>query len=87
LYIHIQGATNVTATISRWGNSLGIRIPRAALDEAHLEEGDQVSVTSVDGKVVIAKANKRSLDELIAKITPQNRHAETFESSVGNEAW
>ena len=29
----------MTATISRWGNSLGIRLPKSALQDGHLREG------------------------------------------------
>ena len=75
------------ATISRWGNSLAVRIPRAALEEACLAEGDQVDVVTRDGQLVVVKSSRRSLTELISRITPENRHAETISALAGNEVW
>ncbi len=76
------------ATISRWGNSLGVRIPKSALEEAHLAEGDHVDVVSEDGKLVLSRQKSRpTLDELVARITPENRHGEVIGDLVGNEVW
>ena len=30
----------MAVTVSRWGNSLGIRLPKETLERAHLREGD-----------------------------------------------
>lgn len=76
------------ATISRWGNSLGIRIPKHALAEAHLEEGDQVDIVAQDGKLVMTRKERRpTLESLVYRITPENRHGEPFGSLVGKELW
>jgi len=75
-------------TISRWGNSLGIRIPKGALDDVQLREGDVVDVVSRDGAIVLLPRNdEASLDELIALITPDNLHAEQLSTVVGAERW
>lgn len=76
------------ATISRWGNSLGIRIPKSALIDAHLAEGDLLEITPHDGKLVmIRKENRPSLDQLVSAITSENRHDESFDVPVGKENW
>ena len=78
----------MTATISRWGNSLGLRIPKSALAEARLEEGDQVDVVTEGGRLIITrKPSRPRLTDLVAAITPENRHAETVDVLVGKEAW
>ena len=77
----------MTVTVSRWGNSLGLRIPKAALEEARLAEGDQVSVTVETGQLVIRKKPRVDLADLVSRITPENRHDEQIPSTVGNEAW
>ena len=77
----------MTVIISRWGNSLGIRIPKAALEEAWLHEGDKVDVLAEDGKLIVRKTTRRSLAELVAAITPENRHAEQYWPPVGAEEW
>ena len=64
--------------ISKWGNNLAVRIPRAVLQKAGLKEGDRVELgTDAEGKIVIRGAVRRySLDELIEGITPDNVHSE-----------
>lgn len=40
-------------TISRWGNSSAIRLPKAALEELSLKQGDTVELTVENGKAVL----------------------------------
>jgi len=65
--------------VAKWGNSLAVRIPRAIVREARLSEGDRLSLDlSGDGSIVLrSRRRKYSLDELVAGITPANRHGET----------
>ena len=77
----------VSATISRWGNSLGIRIPKAALEAAHLQEGDHVVFESRDGTLVLLKSNRQTLEELLARVTPENSHEDLIPTIVGTEVW
>lgn len=39
------------ATIQEWGNSQGLRIPKALLDVLGLRENDRVELTQADGPV------------------------------------
>jgi antitoxin MazE len=78
------------ARLSKWGNSLAIRIPQALVKQARLSEGDQVSLDlAADGSIVLrSRAPRYSLEELVAGITPRNRHRETkWGPSQGKEAW
>ena len=77
----------VTATISRWGNSLGIRIPKAALEAAHLQEGDRIVFESREGELVLVKSNRQTLEELLARVTPENSHPDLIPTTIGNEDW
>jgi antitoxin MazE len=66
-------------TISKWGNSLAIRIPLELAKQASLNQGDSVSL-SLDGNggiVLRPTRRKYQFSELVAGITPQNRHRET----------
>lgn len=63
--------------ISKWGNSAGIRLPKAVLDELGLEPGQTVELTVKDGKGVIEpkRPPKITLDWIISEITrlgPEN---------------
>ena len=76
--------------LSKWGNSLAVRIPRAIASEARLAEGDRVSLELAnDGSVVMRSSRRRyELDELVSAITPKNRHRETdWGEPVGREVW
>ncbi len=77
----------MTVTIARWGNSLGVRIPKSVLQTAHLSEGDQVDVEGRDGEVLIKRRASVSLRELLDQITSDNLHGEQFAELVGNERW
>lgn len=76
--------------ISKWGNSLAVRIPLAVARESRLEEGDGISFEfAEDGSLVLRSAKpKYSLRELVSKITPENRHDEVdWGGPRGKEAW
>jgi antitoxin MazE len=75
--------------VSRWGNSLAIRIPAGFSREVRIEAGDTVDLQIEDGHLVITPVRTAySLDELIAGITDENRHDEVeWGSPVGGEAW
>jgi antitoxin MazE len=75
--------------ISKWGNSLGLRLPKAVAREARLDEGDTVDVSVDNGAIVIRPSRPRySLDELVARITARNRHNESdWGAALGHEVW
>ena len=76
--------------VSKWGNSLAIRIPQAIVREARLEEGDRLSLDlSGDGSIVLRSSRRKySLDQLVGGITPRNRHGETdWGAPQGKESW
>jgi antitoxin MazE len=60
------------ARISRWGNSLGLRIPKAAIDAAGLREGDLVEVVEQAGGLRIERVDDVDIAAMIAAITPEN---------------
>ena len=78
------------ATIQKWGNSLGLRIPRAIALDAGLLQGTAVDIKLNRGRVVVSRTRRKkySLEELCAGITRKNRHGE-FEMGppVGREVW
>lgn len=59
-------------TISRWGNSLAVRLPKAVLEATELREGDEVLIGSENGRIVIRPAVTIDLDAMLARITPEN---------------
>ena len=54
--------------IGRWGNSLGLRIPKQIVEELGLQVGDEVDCFVESGKIAIEMMNSSSdptLDELV----------------------
>ena len=73
-------------TVRKWGNSLGVRIPRALAEDARLHEGAEVDVTVRDGHLVIVPV--LSLAELVAGITATNLPAlDEDDAPRGAEQW
>jgi antitoxin MazE len=81
---------NTTSSVKKWGNSLAVRIPSAVAQDLGLSENSTVQITS-DGAVATIKpkkCDKVSLKELVAGITPDNRHQEVdWGEPVGKEVW
>ena len=76
------------ATICRWGNSLGLRIPRGLAEDAGLAEGSVVELRVQDGRIVAEPVAVEKLESLLARVTPKNRPKELFiDSPRGREAW
>ena len=74
--------------ISKWGNSLGVRLPLALATEAGIAEGQIVDITVKNAQILIKKSKKYSLDELVSKILPENLHGEFDTGSPkGHEVW
>jgi antitoxin MazE len=66
-----------------------LRLPKAVAAEARIGEGDTVEVSARDGEIVVRAARPAySLNELVDKITPRNRHCETgWGKPTGREQW
>lgn len=76
------------AQIQKWGNSLGIRIPKYLAGKLHFKQGALVNIEITNNKLIISKEISE-LDLLLNNITDSNRHHEilTSDKRVGNEAW
>jgi antitoxin MazE len=77
------------AQVGKWGNSLAVRIPGVYAKDLGLEDGTDVEVCLLNGGLFLRPSRKvYRLDELIAGITPENRHEETdWGPPVGRESW
>jgi antitoxin MazE len=78
----------VIAKTAQWGNSIGVRIPRALAKKAGIGVDTAVEIDEVDEGIMIKPVGKKeySLKELVKGITPQNRqHEVDFGRPVGKE--
>jgi len=77
-------------TAQKWGNSLGIRIPKDVADKIGIEQGSkmELSIIENEGTIVLKPKKVRKkyiLEDLLAQITPENRHNEVNLSIKGRE--
>jgi antitoxin MazE len=76
--------------IGRWGNSLGVRIPKAIADQVGVTSGTPVEFVVREGAIVLQpmRAEPPRLEDLLARVTEKNRHDEVDTGGpVGREAW
>ena len=62
--------------VQKWGNSLGVRIPRGLAEEVGLWVGTEVSLSAKDGELVMRPSlpSRLRLADLLADVTPENIH-------------
>lgn len=78
----------MSAKIQKWGNSLGIRIPKSVIEKANLNENSEVEIENRDGLIIIfPRQKKESLASLLSKVTKKNLHTEEEYEIEGNEVW
>ena len=76
--------------IQKWGNSLGLRIPRSFAAEAQVKDGSPVDLSVEHGRLLVRplRSRKYALAALLKKVKPQNLHREVSTGrATGREAW
>jgi antitoxin component of MazEF toxin-antitoxin module len=74
------------AKVSKWGNSLAIRLPQAAVKSLHVHEGEQIELAIKGDRVELRSARPRyRLEDLIGQITPDNQPEPIDVPPVGEE--
>ena len=86
----------MTATLQKWGNSQGIRIPKQIIKDLNLKENDILSIEKIDNAIVFKKAKvhkslKERLEEFYNKPISKIKKIVVEEidtgSTVGEEIW
>ena len=85
------------ATLQKWGNSQGIRIPKDLLNTLGIEVGTELSIGLSDDKTSITLSpakdcrpirGRHRIEELIANSSPDAYAGEVdWGEPQGNEAW
>ena len=76
--------------IQKWGNSLGVRIPRSCADEANVVAGSVVDVSVRNGVLVVRPVGGRKyrLADLLQAVKRSNLHSEVGSGKpAGREVW
>jgi len=74
----------------KWGNSLGIRIPKEAAEKIGISFGSELEMyVAENGESITLKPRspqkKYTLEEFLSQITPENRHDEIDFGTEGRE--
>jgi len=76
--------------IRKWGNSLGLRIPKSYAEQAGVREGSAVDISLEDDRLVITPVRVEAyrLKDLLAGVNEDNLHEEVdFGDPQGKEVW
>lgn len=72
-----EGEMRMTQTVQKWGNSLGIRIPKKIAEKYGLVNGSEVEILASKEGIFLKPAERiPTLEELMSKITEENQHDE-----------
>jgi len=81
----------MTATISSWGNSQGLRFPKDIMKELHLSIGDKMNILVENNKIVIEPIKqtrvKYDINDLVNKLPADYKASEEFDTKTGIEEW
>jgi antitoxin MazE len=78
------------STVSKWGNSLGLRIPQDAVDRLELRAGDAVTLEVNNDSITIrpTRRSKRwTLDKLLDGVKQKKIGEWPWGKPVGREVW
>jgi antitoxin MazE len=78
------------ATIQKWGNSLGVRLPQPLAAQLGLRAGSAVELAVADGRLTITPRSRHrmSLEGLLQGVPPAGPIGEVdWGKPVGNEEW
>jgi len=62
----------IETTITKWGNSLALRIPRSIAAQLGVKENSNVSLELEGNRLIIKRG--QILDEMLANVTDENKH-------------
>jgi antitoxin MazE len=77
----------VQLRVSKWGNSLGLRVPRDIAVRAGLREGARVEIEGYpDGRIIVTPSRRRfTIEELVVGMTPERSEFMEDDWPMGEE--
>ena len=77
----------MTAMLSKWGNSQGIRFPKKIIEELHLSAGDKFNIILENNRLILEPIKNYDIRELVKQIPKDYIPHEEFNESMGKEEW
>jgi antitoxin MazE len=77
----------VQLKVTKWGNSLGLRVPKDVAARAGLVEGARVDIEGYeDGRIVVTPSRRRfTIEELVEGMTPERSEFMEDDWPIGEE--
>jgi len=73
--------------IKKWGNSLGVVIPKVIANDFNLKDGSSVEIENSNGNIIISP-KRNNLTDMLSRINSSNIHDEAdFGQISGKEIW
>lgn len=73
--------------VTKWGNSLALRLPKPLAEDLGLHEGSDVELILANGRLEMTPTRpKYALNDLLDGITPENRPESFDMPPAGDEA-
>ena len=78
--------------VTKWGNSLGFRIPRGVADSLNIQVGDILELTPAEDGLLVKKVRpegkRYALADILHSFCPSSEHPEVdFGKAQGEEIW
>ena len=80
----------MSTKVQKWGNSLGVRIPKGILDATHMKEGTPIEFRIEGSHVVLLPVKRKeiTLAELLKNLGPSDFNEREFWGKPrGKEVW
>lgn len=58
--------------VSKWGNSLAVRLPKALVDELGLKEGDELNLVAARKRTIEVETKKDQRKAALARMAKRN---------------
>jgi antitoxin MazE len=72
IYISSQDIMDTTMQVSKWGNSLAVRLPKALVEELGLKEGDEINVVAAKDGVIEVETKQQQLRRALDRMAARN---------------
>ncbi|TNE73441.1 AbrB/MazE/SpoVT family DNA-binding domain-containing protein [bacterium] len=74
--------------VKKWGNSLGIRIPKSVSEKLDLFDGSNIELIVTEDGLLVKKTHQEKLETLLNQINEDSIHYEVdFGDAEGKELW
>ena len=71
------------ATVKQWGNSVGVRIPKEALEKSNLRLNDELEIVTFNGGITFQKKSQKKFSDIAKPLI--NTKGWKFDREEANE--